>query len=124
MRLKDARLNARLTQGELAQTVGCANMTISHIENDLHPPRPELARRLEQALGTRIDFPGYPAAQEYRNADTLINLLATRPKQVFTWIRELPGRTRTEFFRKASATLVKSDPRNLELMLNNLYEVL
>lgn len=121
MKLRDSRLNARLTQAELAQVVGCTSMSISHIENDLHPPRPDLARRLEQALGQRIDFPGYPATQGYRNADTLINLLATRPRQVFHWIRELPGRTRTEFFRKAATTLIRSDPRKLEAMLMTLY---
>jgi transcriptional regulator with XRE-family HTH domain len=122
MDLKSARLHNRLTQTELADAAGITQATIATLEKGIHPPRVSVARQIEQALGQRIDFPGYPQAQEYKNADTLITLLSTRPRQVFTWIRELPGRTRSEFFRKAATTLIRSDPRNLETMLMTLYQ--
>jgi transcriptional regulator with XRE-family HTH domain len=76
MDLKSARLHNRLTQTELADAAGITQATIATLEKGIHPPRVSVARQIEQALGQRIDFPGYPQAQEYKNADTLITLFS------------------------------------------------
>jgi transcriptional regulator with XRE-family HTH domain len=55
-RLRNARLQRRLTQQELASEVGCDNAQISRWENDVYVPSTESLRDLAATLGVSVDF--------------------------------------------------------------------
>jgi len=52
-RRRMARLNARLRQFDLAYRVGISQTALSLFENGQKDPSPEVARRLNEALGVR-----------------------------------------------------------------------
>jgi putative transcriptional regulator len=54
-RLRDYRVRAKLTQQELADSVGAGRVTIARAENGRQEPTLDLARRLAAALGCGID---------------------------------------------------------------------
>lgn len=54
-KLKAARKAAGLTQGELAERVGCAQKDISRWENEVREPTATSLRRLADALHCLID---------------------------------------------------------------------
>lgn len=50
--LREARLRRRMSQQLLADRAGVARVTVSQIELGKSGPRPHIARRLAEALGT------------------------------------------------------------------------
>lgn len=54
-RVRDARLEQHLSQGELAGLVGVARQTINAIENDRSVPTLELALKLCEVLEKRVE---------------------------------------------------------------------
>jgi len=50
--LREARLRRRMSQQSLADSAGVARVTVSQIELGKSGPRPHIARRLAEALGT------------------------------------------------------------------------
>ncbi len=54
-RLRVARAERELSQGELARSVGVSRQTISSIETGQYCPSTLLAFRLAQVLGVRVD---------------------------------------------------------------------
>jgi putative transcriptional regulator len=54
-RLRVARAEHRLSQGDLAQRAGVTRQTISAIETGLYCPSALLAFRLAEELGRRVD---------------------------------------------------------------------
>jgi transcriptional regulator with XRE-family HTH domain len=50
--LREARLRRRMSQQALADSAGVARVTVSQIELGKSGPRPHIARRLADALGT------------------------------------------------------------------------
>jgi putative transcriptional regulator len=54
-RLRIARAERDLSQGELARSVGVSRQTISSIETGQYCPSTLLAFRLAQVLGVRVD---------------------------------------------------------------------
>ena len=54
-RLRVARAERDLSQGELARSVGVSRQTISSIETGQYCPSTLLAFRLAQVLGVRVD---------------------------------------------------------------------
>lgn len=54
-KLKAARQAAEMTQGELAEKVGCQQRDISHWENGYREPVASTLKKLAQALGCKID---------------------------------------------------------------------
>jgi putative transcriptional regulator len=54
-RLRVARAERDLTQGELARSVGVSRQTISSIETGQYCPSTLLAFRLARVLGVRVD---------------------------------------------------------------------
>lgn len=56
-RLKEKRLEANLTQAELAKITGITSRTIQHYELGSHPPRNvEIVTKLANALNTTVDY--------------------------------------------------------------------
>jgi transcriptional regulator with XRE-family HTH domain len=55
-RLKDVRLDARLTQKELAKIVGLTPGSIGAMENDLYTPNFDVLRALKQKLNVSYDY--------------------------------------------------------------------
>ena len=51
--LREARLRRRMSQQTLADRAGGARVTVSQIELGKSGPRPHIARRLAEALGTQ-----------------------------------------------------------------------
>lgn len=51
--LREARLRRRMSQQTLADRAGVARVTVSQIELGKSGPRPHIARRLAEALGTQ-----------------------------------------------------------------------
>jgi transcriptional regulator with XRE-family HTH domain len=58
MNLKKARIQARLTQAQVAKAAGVTAATISNLERGVHRPQPDTARRLERLFGQILDL--YP----------------------------------------------------------------
>ncbi len=56
MHLGQARENKRMTQVELAEAAGLSQTQISHIELGKCSPRPTTIRRIEKALGIRVNW--------------------------------------------------------------------
>lgn len=54
-KLKAARLAAGLTQGQLAEKVGCQQRDVSRWENGSREPRATTLKKLAQALGCSMD---------------------------------------------------------------------
>jgi putative transcriptional regulator len=54
-RLKQVRLAAGLTQGQLAGLVGVSRKTINTVENRIYVPSTALAFRISHALSTSVD---------------------------------------------------------------------
>ena len=54
-KLKAARLAAGLTQGQLAERVGCHQKDISRWEAGTHEPRAPTLKKMAQALGCSMD---------------------------------------------------------------------
>jgi hypothetical protein len=54
LRLRRARLSARLTQGELAAKCGLRQSEVARLEARLHPPSARMIRRLESGLGKTL----------------------------------------------------------------------
>lgn len=54
-RLKDHRLQAGLTQAELADRIGVSRKTINTVENAVFTPSTTLALKLARALGTTVE---------------------------------------------------------------------
>jgi transcriptional regulator with XRE-family HTH domain len=50
--LREARLRRRMSQQSLADRAGVARVTVSQIELGKSGPRPHIARRIAEALGT------------------------------------------------------------------------
>jgi transcriptional regulator with XRE-family HTH domain len=55
-RLKEVRLNARLTQKELAKLVGLTPGSIGALENGLYTPNFDVLRILHKKLGVSYDY--------------------------------------------------------------------
>jgi putative transcriptional regulator len=53
--LKAARIEAGLTQAELAEKVGVTRKTINTVENGVFVPSTTLALKLARALGLRVE---------------------------------------------------------------------
>jgi len=58
MNLKTARIQARLTQAQVAKDAGITVSTLSTLERGIHRPQPGTARRLERLFGQILDL--YP----------------------------------------------------------------
>ena len=56
MDLREARSQAGLTQAELAEKAGVADVTISTLENGKSAARNDTRRRIEKALGVRVNW--------------------------------------------------------------------
>jgi putative transcriptional regulator len=54
-RLREHRLRAGLTQGQLALRVEVSRQTINYLENGLYCPSTYLALRLARELGVRVE---------------------------------------------------------------------
>lgn len=54
-RLKDHRLQAGLTQAELADRIGVSRKTVNTVENAVFTPSTTLALKLARALGTTVE---------------------------------------------------------------------
>ena len=55
VRLKEHRLQAELTQSELASLVGVSRKTINTVENGVFVPSTVLALRLAKCLGVTVE---------------------------------------------------------------------
>lgn len=55
-KLKDIRLEKKLTQSELANMVGCSAIAISRYENDKREPSMEILKKLADALNVDIGY--------------------------------------------------------------------
>jgi transcriptional regulator with XRE-family HTH domain len=55
-RLKEVRLNARLTQKELAKLVGLTPGSIGALENGLYTPNFDVLRTLHKKLGVSYEY--------------------------------------------------------------------
>ena len=55
-RLKEVRLNARLTQKELAKLVGLTPGSVGALENGLYTPNFDVLRTLHKKLGVSYDY--------------------------------------------------------------------
>lgn len=55
-RLKDIRLDARLTQKEMAELVGLTPGSIGAMENGLYTPNYDVLRAIHAKLGVSYDF--------------------------------------------------------------------
>jgi putative transcriptional regulator len=53
--LKDVRIAAGLTQGELAERTGVSRKTVNTVENGVYVPSTELALQLARALGCTVE---------------------------------------------------------------------
>jgi transcriptional regulator with XRE-family HTH domain len=56
MDLREARSEAGLTQAELAKKAGLMDVTISTLENGKSAARNDTRRRIEKALGVRVNW--------------------------------------------------------------------
>jgi transcriptional regulator with XRE-family HTH domain len=56
MHLRQARENKRMTQVELAEATDLSQTQVSHIELGKCSPRPTTMRRIEKALGARVNW--------------------------------------------------------------------
>ncbi|MFW6326761.1 MAG: helix-turn-helix domain-containing protein [Bacteroidota bacterium] len=54
--LRDARKEKRITQQDLADTVGMSQVSIHHLENGHRRPHPATKKALEKALGVQLKF--------------------------------------------------------------------
>ena len=57
MRLRDRRLAAGVSQGELAERGGVGKATVARLETAAQSPRPDTIRRLAAALGCPVHAP-------------------------------------------------------------------
>lgn len=55
-KLKDIRLEKKLTQSELADMVGCSAIAISRYENDKREPNMEVLKKIADALNIDIGY--------------------------------------------------------------------
>lgn len=55
-RLKEIRLDARLTQREMAELVGLTSGSIGALENGLYTPNFDVLRAINKHLGASYDF--------------------------------------------------------------------
>ncbi|HWA00294.1 MAG TPA: helix-turn-helix transcriptional regulator [Caulobacterales bacterium] len=55
VRLKEVRVNAGLTQQELADRIGVSRKTINTVENGVFIPSTLLALRLAETLGVKVE---------------------------------------------------------------------
>lgn len=58
MDLKQARIDARLTQAQVAKGAKVSAGTISNLERGINSPHPATARRLERLFGQILTFAG------------------------------------------------------------------
>jgi transcriptional regulator with XRE-family HTH domain len=81
MDLRQTRLRSALTQEKLAELAGTTQTVISYLEQGARQPTPSVARRIEKALNTSVDWPGYPSKVTQFDADILANMLEKKPVQ-------------------------------------------
>lgn len=55
-RIKEARSVKKLTQLELAKSIGVTKAAISNYENDVSVPKPEIFQKIMQALEVTADY--------------------------------------------------------------------
>lgn len=55
-KLRNARINANLTQEQLAEKIGCSRALINHYESDLKEPRLKTLRAIIEVLNIKPDY--------------------------------------------------------------------
>lgn len=84
--VRAARLARSLSQEKLAERVGIGRRHLIKIENGEHLPRPELADRISNATGTRLELP------EDDEESSVVRLTATDlAAAIVLAIKQMPG---------------------------------
>jgi transcriptional regulator with XRE-family HTH domain len=97
-RLKELRLDANMTQEELAAATDLTQSTLSRLENGQRRPRPKTLRRLAEALGVKPQDLDRDLAEAYRPrpagqmpdkiAKPLLNLVNSLARKYARWAGE------------------------------------
>ena len=97
-RLKELRLDANLTQEELAEVTDLTQSTISRLERGGRSPRPKTLRRLADALGVKAEDLDPDLADAYRPrnagqmpdkvAKPLLSLVNALARKYARWVGE------------------------------------
>ncbi len=113
-RLKEARLNARLTQSELARQIGVKPAEISQYESDKRTPRWNVFVKILDKLNISADrILGREVSAVSEDEDYQVKL-AKKDLQILETIKNYP-----KLYR-----LLSNDPgRNIKVINNNLKEV-
>jgi transcriptional regulator with XRE-family HTH domain len=108
MDLREARLEAGLTQVELAKKAGVTDVTISTLENGKSTARDDTRRRIEIALGVRVNWLKTKGLQTYQQGEmTSWESVEQDFRKTLYGINSLQKDERVEFMKLAKEYLAE-----------------
>lgn len=106
-RIKTRRLELGMTQGELAQAVGCKSPTISQIESDLRQPSCKTLCGLSDALRVSIE-------QLLGRTTPTALLVDSKMREMFSGLLELTEKDKDVFYEFYEFLKTKNERRTNE----------
>lgn len=100
MKIKEARKLKKLSQAKLAEIAGLSQVAISLIETGKSEPNADTRRRLEQALGCRINWLAAKGQRNFRNG-LLWEAVEGNFRKVIFDLNVLPRKQQQEFLHLA-----------------------
>ena len=108
MDLREARSEAGLTQAELAKKAGVKDSTISALEDGKNAARNDTRRRIEKALGVRVNWLQTRGLRTYQNGEmTSWESVEQDFRKTLYGIKSLQKNERVEFIKLAKEYLAE-----------------
>lgn len=118
VRLRELRQSNNLTQGQVADNIGCLQSSLSNIERGVKPASFDIILSLANYYGVSLDYLLGATDFPYPLSEKVVNIInqANNPEEIIATIRELSQ------MEKNSQTAEQSDSNEINDLIKDLDE--